>query len=260
MSDILQKIHADDRNIERGVLACNEYDKNVTKCAIRSVKITTITLMMQLDVKKPLVIDDLKKWLEANLTGKWVLRAKCRFYNCAVLCNNSNTGKVAIKIFRNGNLHITGAKSINLAYDNAQTVANMLREYDTKTCNLYEILSYKIQLMNGCVKMLLDGEMGICLKTLHSLLCEKSSHFCIFNNDHHPGIRMKFKHHSGRSSSVMVFQGGSILFNALLSGDELIEAYQFIIGFVCEYFSDVVKASVKNTTLSKKKFDYNKYL
>jgi hypothetical protein len=46
----------------------------------------------------------------------------------------------------------------------------------------------------------------------------------------------------------------------VLSGDELVESYKFIIGFINEHFKDVVKTSGKSKTNSKTKFDYNKYV
>jgi TATA-box binding protein (TBP) (component of TFIID and TFIIIB) len=221
--------------------------------------------MIQLSIDKPLNIEFLKDWfkINGNLNVNWVMREKCKFYNCVVLCCDNGTGKIAIKIFRNGNLHITGAKTIQIAYNHASVISDMLMKYDkniVQSSNAYNIINYKIQLMNGCMKIIIEEGKGICLKTLFTILSQDTNHFCIFNNDHHPGIRMKFKHTSGRRSSIMIFQRGSILFNAVLSGDELFESYSYITTFINTHFTDVVKASVKKITKSKTKFDYSMYI
>lgn len=263
MTSTEHQIQKDDQNVERGLLICKEFGENLL-CKSKFLKITTMTIMMQLGVKKPLNIDMLKAWFrgKGNIGVKWIMRENCKFYNCVVLCcNNGASGKIAIKIFRNGNLHITGAKSISNAHEYATMVSSMMLKYDNKSGSEYNITSYKVQLMNGCMKVMMERGNGLCLKTLCSLLEKESDHFCIFNNDHHPGIRIKFKHSSTRRSSIMIFQGGSILINAVLSGDELVEAYTFITGFIDRHFDGVVKVCVqKNTERKKKKFDYSLYV
>jgi TATA-box binding protein (TBP) (component of TFIID and TFIIIB) len=263
MTSIKDKIFGDDENISRGLLLCKEFTRGLVSCGANSLKITTMTIMMQLSVKKPLNIELLKEWFKgpANLESGWIMRENCRFYNCVVLCcNNGASGKIATKIFRNGNLHITGAKRIAVAYDYARVVEEMLLKYDKKSGSDYTITKYTVQLMNACMKIEMATGKCFCLKTLFTLLEKESNHFCIFNNDHHPGIRMKFKHESGRRSSIMIFRGGSVLFNAVLSGDELAEAYKFINEFIDVHFIDVVKVSVQKTPSDKKKFDYSLYI
>lgn len=295
---------------------CEELDYNYNYAT--TFKITTMTILLSFDLNFKLDLPAFVEWcindnkidklkVQGN-DGVWSLETKPGFFNCVVLRlrflketdkNTATLGQraivpktkcIAIKIFSNGNLHITGVQSVVTAILYGQVVQNLFHDFYLGK-SLINISYFNIQLINGCFKIHIPCEKVLCLKTLYSKFDEylgrSSSQIqsCIFNIDHHPGVRVKFnpiteqslsnpsplpiaqKNKKTHLCSIIVFESGSVLINAFLSGHELSCAHSFITKFICEQGDSIFKHQVekpKNLNRKRKRnstpFDYSKYI
>lgn len=185
-----------------------------------------------------------------------------RFLNCLLFVpiRPNQTRKVSIKVFSNGNLHMTGVKSTREALEWAERVSEFLGK---RLSRVYRMASFNVQLINGCFG--LSGDMDntqLCLNTLQSLVPKE--HPTVFQPDGHPGLRIKYMETSSscqgsrKKASIIVFRSGKILINAFLSGRDLLDCYNFITGIIESNNQNVLKN--KSVNQKFRKFDYAKYL
>jgi TATA-box binding protein (TBP) (component of TFIID and TFIIIB) len=267
--DLTTKARLIDENIRNG----QHEIQNIMHISCTKFKITTMTVMiccgdakiamLNLDKFKEWFKDiECKRYLETTHGDTWNLRVTSGFYNCVILCNHVDDRCIAVKIFTNGNLHITGIKSVQDAYEYGDIVKDILRVYMENNLDFCDI---KVQMINGCFKVELPKDTVLCLNSIHERITQETEYLSIFNNDHYPGIRIKYKYTDNRIITIMVFESGSILINAFHSGDEMVAAYHFITKFIHENNSAFLIKAIKfdkTTKQSRKrqKFDYTTYL
>lgn len=257
---------------------CN-MDKGLDKiCLLSSTKscfqkdfhITTMTILVSLN--KPVNIakfaecfdkENIQKQLSYSRPGNWTHRQKLGFYNCFTMYHVPSN-KVAIKLFSNGNLHITGVKNIECALEYASIISDVINNFvvDRKLSQYY-ITKFNVQLVNGCFKFKTDN-----MKINLNLLCSKMSQVpmcsCVFNKDHHPGVRIKYSNTlSSKPVTIIIFESGSVLMHAFLNGDDMFNTFQFITSNFDSMSNDVLIPFVeakKNKKKSSVPFDYAQYL
>lgn len=259
--------------IDRGLYAVHNYEKNRCECMGVSVplRLTTMTICISYNFRIDLQniqskLEDINyaQYLCEKLgdDGLWSINATFGFYNCILvtqrLSNGDKVKKIAIKIFSNGNLHMTGVCSVTQAmlYANAFSelfnILFALTDEDEK----YEPDDISVQLINACMKV----NKYICLDTLKTNIESNTYYMCSFNNDHHAAVRIKVfcEHHT---VNILVFQSGNILFNAFLNGEDLFFSYKFLLDFLT---SNNVWKNVGEPLMKKNKpdaeFNYASYL
>lgn len=128
-------------------------------------------------------------------------------------------------MFQNGNIHITGVKSIGEGYSNCLTLCEIIEIYiltNGKNKNERASSQIEIQLINGCLKLDIDDEQVLCLRSMYNLLYKEFPELIvIFDNEHHPGLRVKFPFKE-KMPTVIIFKSGSILINAFRKGSDLL--------------------------------------
>lgn len=218
-------------------------------------KITTMTILVSLDSRVEIksILSQLSE--NVNLDERWDIR-KGKFLNCLLLTPKNIAKKVSIKVFSNGNLHMTGVKSFCEALGWAEKVSDFLGHMFGR---VYHIDSFNVQLINGCFGLTLDDSQ-LCLNTLQSLVPKDYS--TVFQPDAHPGLRIKYSDASSSSpdkkASIIVFRSGKVLVNAFLSGRHLLGCYNFITDIINNNRQTILKS--KGATQKFKGFDYAKYL
>lgn len=231
--------------------------------------ITTMTVCLTMNSRVD--IRGFAAWFEQVQESKkeesWNIKNNAGFYNCVILKHTNNDCNVAVKIFSNGSLHMTGARSIQKAVEYGKKVADILQEYNTSSS--YCVETFRIVLINGCFKVNLPFEHCFCLKTLCNLCTDNAypNVVCALNTDHHPGMRIKLKQDDigmSKTSNILVFNSGSILINAFLTGKELEGAVVFIMGLISEAYKNILKECVQHKIKGSRKrareFDYSQYL
>lgn len=189
------------------------------------------------------------------------------FYNCLVFSIGNNKRKPVVKVFCNGNLHITGVQTMHDALTLSRsfcTLFDHLIDLDTEQEG-YRVEAIDIQLINSYFKI----SPQISLPRLFSALIRDTQHLTLFNNDHHAGVIVKWvpPNQPTRKVSIILFDTGNILISAFLSGPELVEAYRFITSFLRERQQEVCVSSTQDGSSRPTKrpkmtpeFDYRKYI
>lgn len=221
-------------------------------------KITTMTILVILNYNVHLETFN-RNYNEDNLT-EWKMKAKSGFLNCILLYKKTTTGTVSVKLFSNGNLHITGVRYVVDALVYSKDIIQLLDDvFDT---NVYEIVDFDVQLMNSCFKFTLPNNQLIGLKTFHSILLDTTSHLCIFNNDQHAGLRIKVLNEVCHKTSIIVFESGNVLINAFVTATELYESFSLIANYVQTYSHVILNDAPDTLQMAKckKDFDYERYI
>lgn len=194
--------------------------------------------------------------------------------------NNPHSKKVAIKCFKNGSLHITGVRSIERAITIAQVMCafyELMHELHSPATqasqasqdSTYTIKNFDVQLVNthftvdvGNGHLRLQNILNVCLK--------ESQHLCMYNNERHAGVIIKYLTESMRNLSIIVFESGNVLICAFCDCDEYLEAWRYITRFLDSHWDEIwqenggpseprAKANArKGKTCGG--FDYGKYI
>ena len=221
-----------------------------------------MTILLQLNAKIPLsniTESNLNEILETKSRMKCVTSTTKKFNNCIIVkCTGDRN--VTVKIFSNGNLHMTGAKSAEMAMFYGELFCNCLSQLLGHS--FYTTL-LTIQLINACCRFSLDRDIVLSLNAFKNSVSENDV-VCFYNNDQHAGLRIKipFESPSGtiHTSTCIIFSSGSVLFNAFLSGTELEHAYSFITGVFLHHKADIMVPKLHKSNRYIADFDYNHYL
>ena len=230
-----------------------------------SCKITTMTILLWLNGKIPLhqITDsNLNDILEKKSAFKCTTSVTKKFNNCIIVkCTGDRN--VTVKIFSNGNLHMTGTKSADMAMSYGQLFCCCLSElFGQSFC----ITSLTIQLINACCRFNLDFDAVLSSNAFQNCVSESRDIpdvLCLYNNDHHAGLRVKIPYQVSNGSihtcTCIIFSSGSVLFNAFLSGKELVHAYNFITRIFLQNKAMLITPKLKKHVYEAD-FDYNQYL
>jgi TATA-box binding protein (TBP) (component of TFIID and TFIIIB) len=230
---------------------------NASTIPHENCKITTMTILVILNYNVHLETF-LRNYHDHDL-NEWKIKPKSGFLNCILLHKKTTTGTVAVKLFSNGNLHITGVRYITDALVCSQDIIQLLD--NVFDINVYEIVDFDVQLMNSCLKFTLPDKRLISLKAFHSILLDSTPHLCIFNNDQHAGLRIKVLNEHCHKTSIIVFESGNVLINAFVTATELFESFSLIANYIQTHSKAILNdAPDTHMVKCKKDFDYKKYI
>jgi len=271
LMDIEEKAKAVDIEVSDAInVAKNIISDGNYQMVGESFKLTTMTVLVMLDYTIDLQM--LEKYA-IRLPSAWKLKSSNGFYNCVLFKKYTDTTRKhssAVKVFSNGNLHMTGVKSIasalQLAIEISMFLCNMVETNGVKIT--YSLENFMIQMMNCCFKINLPEEKSICLRTLHSLLMTNFDFLCIYNNDHHAGLRIKYVSEPDdpnivtvSSCSIIIFHNGNVLVNAFMTGQDMINAVKFVVDTLNKYSDCTLVDKVENKKRrTPESFDYSKYI
>lgn len=228
-----------------------------------TLRITTMTISITLQTLHPFCLSQLHKSMtDTNFCttlgvrhgGTWSLKETSGFYNCLIInriTEEHKPKKLAIKIFRNGKLHMTGIQTCTGAIECANMLIPLLQQFDQR--NTLNHQGFAIQLINGCCKIPLPSGYVLSLPIILQHL--QHDYTCYFNSDHHPGIRVKLQTEQSNTITIIIFESGSILLTAFLSGSQLLLAYKFIVQ-IQTHLHKYLTPDIKRKIL-KRKFDYS---
>jgi TATA-box binding protein (TBP) (component of TFIID and TFIIIB) len=238
-------------------------------------KLTTMTILVYLNYRINLSVL-CEKFDPSVLEGNWKVTKSGCFYNSVLLTKQDpkesdeeesdrkcGVSTVAIKIFSNGNLHMTGVKSVKHSLQLGHTISRLLNKIFDVDSDGYEVEDFDIQLRNGCFRFEMEKLSYISLPDMLKVLLDTTKHFCIFNNDSHAGLRIKITNEECETTSIIVFESGNVLLNAFKTGSDLMNAFRFISDFINQNINIIIKQSTPEAPSSctpSKDFDYTKYI
>lgn len=230
--------------LARAIFADRDIEYAVNE--IQNFKITTMTILVSLDSRI-----SIKALVNKDQDSQWNIQ-QGKFLNCLLFVPKNR--KVSIKVFSNGNLHMTGVKTIREALEWGERLGDFLQK-----ClgQVFRISAFNVQLINGCFALPIQTENSqLCLNTLQELVPKEYP--TIFQPDAHPGLRIKYMDGTKKKASIILFRSGKVLMNAFLNGRDLLECYNFLMNIFDEAKENILKT--KSATQAFKGFDYAKYL
>jgi TATA-box binding protein (TBP) (component of TFIID and TFIIIB) len=229
-------------------------------------KITTMTVMVATNITTPLCLQTLKESRGADFPGSITMSTSDKdvFFNC-VMCTytDADAKRKGIKIFANGQLHITGSKTVHEAIECARILCVAI-EASTNPRD------FTVQMINGHFKFHLSGVLK--LDAMHALCLKHTQHVSRYNPENHAGLLVRIESSDpgcNNCMTVVFFESGSVLINAFSCGSDLEKAYDFAVDFVSQHSASIVSAAASDGGVCKKKrraklatgtFDYGKYL
>jgi TATA-box binding protein (TBP) (component of TFIID and TFIIIB) len=207
---------------------------------IKIISISTMTILLKLN-KKKINIDI----LDIDIDSDFKKSQKKSFYNSVTF----NINNLSIKIFSNGNIHITGLSDID---NSINLVERLLKELDIEAF----VIDFDIQLINTNYKIDHNIKLNILNEEINKL---QDNVFSSYDLENHMSVKIKLKIED-RNISIMVFYTGSILIIGIKKPNELLKSFNFINDFLNKNYD---KLYYKNETIhikKKKKFDYNEFL
>lgn len=176
-------------------------------------------------------------------TGK----VKQTFYNQVSVWFADETSKKNVKIFRNGNLHITGEKSLARNIDIADEICSTLSILFR--CERYAV-DFDVQMINTNFRL----SVGLVLGSLRDALANKVSSVtkASYDPETYPGLNCKYRTTSGRDVSLLIFNSGNVIITGIKDFKEFYEAYVMITGFVDDHVHAVKRQSFVPSEASSK--------
>lgn len=207
---------------------------------IKIISISTMTILLKLNIKKINI-----NILNTTSDSDFKKSNKKSFYNCITF----NINNLAIKIFSNGNIHITGLSDID---NSINLVEKLLKELNIEA----SIVDFDIQLINTNYKINNNINLNILKEEINKL---SNNAFASYDLERHMSVKIKFKVEE-RNTTIMVFYTGSILISGIKKPIELLKSFNFINNFLNKH-SDKLYYEKEIIHIKKKiKFDYNQFL
>jgi TATA-box binding protein (TBP) (component of TFIID and TFIIIB) len=199
------------------------------------------------------------------------------FFNSIVFkCKNIHTDhgttlkSLAVKVFCNGNMHITGAKSTEDAVYLGDVFVSMLDVIDggTGVDDKFMMTGFDVQMINYVFNhfSLKDSKddkqkIMISLPELYKKLHESSDYFMQFNPERHSGIIIK-----APSYSVLIFDSGNVIIS-LQRPSDIVKAYTHINELLLSHVPQciftrktIVEKKIKRQRKNNMTYDYGKFI
>jgi TATA-box binding protein (TBP) (component of TFIID and TFIIIB) len=215
-----------------------KHDATLSAISPTDFDVSTMTVVVHLSIANSIRIDlyDLVNWIEdpdnviyTNHMGHLLDTENSKkkkntdetFYNQITLRVIDAYGKKAVKIFVNGVLHITGAKTIKDAVAIAHTICVMLEQ----ALELPDVLITELRVCmintNFCTNVHLR------LTEVKRLLTAEMNTPCSYDPEGYPGAGFKHK-----NVSIFIFATGKIIITGGKSFDDIFVGYQFVTSFL----------------------------
>lgn len=233
------------------------------------LKLSTMTIFSRLDVPPGF---DLKKIIEFFLhegqdkmrehlgldihvvfpirKSKKTSRGKAinNFFNQLTFWYKDGTKK-SVKIFINGNVHVTGCRSLKEYVGLVYRICNFMDVlFPGDGANRCHATDIELQMVNTNFSI----NMGLDLSKLKRILLDKGM-CATYDREVYPGLNLKVPTSPGREASVLIFISGNIIITGVKSFMEVYEAYKFITETVASSAHDISKRRLQSTTTEKKR-------
>lgn len=157
-----------------------------------------------------------------------------------------------MKIFRNGNVQMTGLKVIDQGIQAIQHVIACIQSiYQSDDPHISDDISkmavsqYAVQLIN-C-----DFRVGFEIKRdrLYRIIqTDYPNVFCSYEPCIYPGVKIQYDWNSTKKITVAVFQSGCVIITGAQMHEQIQSAYRFICEILQKHFDDIRKVPLATTS------------
>lgn len=220
-------------------------------------KISTITIMYKtknVDFNLLQMIRDSKTDDGKMLCGKYIAGKKNDFYNSVLLHTTDNKG---IKVFSNGNIHMTGCKSFSESFSKVQELVSQINEVVVMSAGSNVIVSgFSIQMVNIILK---TDKMVLLSDFFHALVETNDECTAKFDPNVYSGLIVKFPSQKIKCS-LTYFSTGTIFCNGVHNVEGVRIAFKHIRDhFQTFSFKKEIVIKVKGKRGRKRKADHDAF-
>lgn len=211
-------------------------------------RICTMTIFIKSNLKYINIGDMDEDKIRGILNDSVIINKNKSFYNSVTIrYKDTETRKGrAIKVFRNGNLHVTGYTRVEDAEATGGQILGMFEGYE----RMEEV---KIQMMNTCFRI--DTEFNM-MELFEEF--RQSQHIIKYDTERHAGLQIKMVC-GDRKITVIVFRTGSVLITGVRSMEELEYGHREIMRMLSPKIEPVMEPVSKRQKIDKT-FDYGMFL
>lgn len=250
------------------------------------VAISTMTITCKFNFNVEFFIENIGKYIDLNKNcinevtcGKNICRSLLHrkknktnnsqeddyFYNQVSMKIMTKKDKlINIKLFNNGSIQMTGCKSADGTVEALEKLTNMITKekaiIDTKTFKLKEI-PFVSDVSKICVSNITDYNIAMInsnfsigfridrKKLFKKMLLDNVD--VSFDSIIHAGVIARFNT-GGKTTSILIFESGSIVITGAQSCDHINKSYMFINKYLLENYRNIVKSNtLTNATILK---------
>lgn len=211
--------------------------------------------------------------LEVSGDAKSIYTSSKRPFNNSLVfkCANVPTddgrvlNKQAVKVFCNGNVHITGVKNITDALYLGDLFVTMIELMygGNGVSNMFTFLRFEVQLVNLYFQLpLLTNDKLLDLTKVMQYLQQNTPFFICYNTERHAGVIVK-----AIDFTLLIFGSGNVIISSIKEPSQLKVVRDFIQEHVIHLSSKVELLVDKPLLVGNKyakrrnpNFDYNKYI
>lgn len=179
-------------------------------------------------------------------------RGKClnNFFNQLTFWYKDGTKK-SVKLFINGNVHITGCRSLReyvILISKIAQFINKVFDTDTQEDDACIIQDVDIQMANTNFGV----NVGLDLSKLKRILLE-NGRIATYDREVYPGLNLKVPTSFKREASVLVFISGNVIITGVKHFLEIFEAYKYITDAIICNMNEVVRVRLQTQEKVNKK-------
>lgn len=177
--------------------------------------------------------------------------------------DNSILNKQAVKVFCNGNVHITGVKNINDALYLGDLFTTMIELIygGNGVCSMFTFLRFEVQLVNLYFQLpLVSNDKVLDLTKVMHYLQQNTPFFACYNTERHAGVIVK-----AIDFTLLVFGSGNVIISSIKEPSQLKVVRDFIQEYILQLPLRLEVLVDKPLLITKRhnpnpSFDYNKYI
>lgn len=225
---------------------------NLVSLTPRNCNVSTMTLCGKLDspVQIATVAKAVEKYATLETHGLALPRTSPKKNKGTTFFQNQLTiksGTTSVKLFSNGAVQVTGAKSTIHFLDVMDRVCSALGAVQDVTPSLE---SASISMINAIFSAARDLPLRVLKQAF-----EAAMHTASYDPDTYPGINAKIRMTDGRCITVMIFTTGSVIISGAKTPEHISEVYGIVCGLI-DALPDATKVQVlKNKPVSADQVD-----
>lgn len=254
---VQNKLYASNRDKSQALHSIQTIDMSLQNCVPKGFCISTMNIMVRLSIQRvsldrvrELFDDDGTKLIADECFKTNTLLQKDHEFNNSVIVkyvlgdtavseNRKKKRTIAIKLFVNGTLQISGCKKVEDALMNGQLMCRFLERIGGVECGTYTVVDFEVHMVN-CNFSLGEKNKYINLAKLNVEIQKRCKLFQRYDASNHAGLIISVRSQTSQSAiTVMIFANANVIITGFKDWRELVYAYDTVLKLVDDCYNVV---------------------
>jgi TATA-box binding protein (TBP) (component of TFIID and TFIIIB) len=254
---VQNKVAAADRRKSAALSQIRDLSTALT-CDPSDFRVSTMNIMVRLSICRVSLdriramfdkqVGNLKHIADACFRNDVKLQTDHEFNNCLIVKYRVDDGQkkkrtIAIKLFVNGTLQVSGCRHVQDALMNGQSMCRFLENVCDVACGTYTVVDFDVHMVNCnfTIGAAARNALGINLSKLYSEVQQRCNLFQRYDASNHAGLIISICPQKSQTPvTVMVFANGNVIITGFKDWPELVEAFTKIVRLVDDSFENIV--------------------